>query len=255
MRVLPYKITLNIQTKPMGYLIGLSLILGWFPSCNPKQQSQYTLSFTLAQDSCFKNTLTPNPNIKVLYGENVAVAYRYPHIPGSKLEEQGPEPLPIRDSIVFLSPDQEVRISSWPKHDYPFPESEKLTYQDLVSFNAYAVAQRMFTQDSTLKIIKNVMYKNCRHPHFVMQGENAQSIYFLKTELSRSAFLEDKELKNFLVQFPKKLKKKYWGTVNQMMEKAGYHVGDTATLRKQVEEFVDKHYDSLKVWIKRGKKK
>ena len=244
----------KIVKQIIQYTSGIFL-LGLAASCQRKPLTKH--AFTLAQDSCFQNTLAVNPDIKIGRVTMKYDAQQYPYIAKSKLDmDKG---FAVTDSMAFLSPNGEVRITGWSTHYYPGRTTKStdtmLTYKELVKFNDYAVQKRMFLQDSTLKIVKNIMYKNCQYPHFVMWGENAEYLYLLKTELSPVSLVEDRLFKCCLVRFPQKLKKKYWGTAHQMMEDAGYYTEDTTTLRKEVEEFVDKHYDSLKVWIKKGKKK
>lgn len=234
-------------------LISWLIILEVCTSC--QRQVTSSGSFTLAKDSCFKNTLAVNPNIKVGILTNDRNFQQWAFIPNSKLDMNGG----INDSMAFLSPNKELRITGWPSLGHPSLkekfQKELYTYQDLVKVNAYAVAQRMFLRDSTLKIVKNVMYKNCQYPHFIMQGENAQYIYFLKTELSRLALIKDRIFKNCLVRFPKHLKNKYWGTVHQMMEDAGYYQADTVALHKEVDKFIETHGDTLRKLVKDRKEK
>jgi len=226
----------------------------WLNSSCQRQPSSANI-FTLAQDSCFKNTLVVNPDIKVWNATEKPIAYQYPVILKSKLDIK----IITTDSMAFLSPREEVRTTNWSTSGYGElsnkPLDEPLTYKDLIKYNTYAVQQRMFLRDSTLKIVKNVMYKNCQHPHFVMQGENAKYIYFLKTELSPLALSAYPVFKNFLVRFPQKLKKKYWGTVHQMMEDFGYYIGDTTELEKRFDKLLEKHGDTLRKLVKERRKK
>ena len=239
----------------MASLISWLLIIELCTGC--QRQVTSSGSFTLAKDSCFKNTLAVNSNIKVSVMMSKTNAQQYPFIPNS-LEDMD-KGLPITDSVAYLSPNKELRITGWPSLGHPSLkekfQKELYTYQDLVKVNAYAVTQRMFLRDSTLKIVKNVMYKNCQYPHFIMQGENAEYIYLLKTELSRLSLIKDRIFKNCLVRFPKHLKSKYWGTVHQMMEDAGYYQADTVALHKEVDKFIETHGDTLRKLVKERKEK
>ncbi len=242
----------KIAKQIIQYTSGIFLLV-LAASCQPKPLTKH--AFTLAQDSCFQNTLAINPDIKFGVITDDSECRQCPYIPKSKLDMTGT----ITDSMAFLSPNKELRITSWGTANYPGRTTDFTeviyTYKELVKFNDYAVQMRMFLQDSTLKIVKNLMYKNCQYPHFVMWGENAEYLYLLKTELSRVSLIENRLFKCCLVRFPKKLKKKYWGTVHQMMESAGYYQSDTTALRKKVNKFIDEYGDTLRQLDKVRKKK
>ena len=187
------------------------------------QSCQSTNQFTTAQETCFKNKLPINSTIK--YGMATGNDnFQYPYIKKSLLNMPGATT--FKDSMAFLSRDKEIRITHWKKFNFAdnhkkFGE-DQLMYGDLVKFNNYVAKQKMFIKDKSMRIKSNIMYNKCKYPHFVMQGETRKHYFFMKTELSGLPLIKNKVFKNCLIRFPKKLKTKYWGTVHQMLAKAGH---------------------------------
>ena len=232
--------------KPVAltlHIISFSLLFFLSQSCTQKSSSNP--NFVIAPDSCFKNTLKSDDGITFNMIKD-KMGYQYPYIKKSLLHMPGAEV--INDSTAFLSRDKEIRITSWIKHKF---QGRKLkSYQDLVNYNTYVVQQNLFMPDTSSAIVKNIMFKNCKYPSFIIQGTTEKYIYFLKTELSPVPILHTQALKNCLIRFPKKLKNKYWSTVHEMLAKTGFYQVDTVKIKKQIDRFADKYRDSLKKWIK-----
>ncbi|WP_299458575.1 hypothetical protein [uncultured Microscilla sp.] len=221
----------NLLDKLLLMVLGLAL--SPLQGCQPSAQH----NFIMAKDTCFRNSLPINPTIK--YGMATGQDnFQYPHIYKSLLHMPGVNI--IKDSMAFLSRDKEIRITHWKASSaegrHKKLMKEVLTYNDLAKFNDYVATQKMFIADSSMQIKSNVMYKNCKHPHFIMQGATKTHHYFMKTELSGLPLIKNKVLKNCLIRFPKKLKTKYWGTVHQMLAKTGYIQTDTVKLKQNLAE-------------------
>ena len=196
-------------------------------------------NFVIATDSCFKNPFQPDTNILVGIGQE-HFGYQHPliytinsrpliHMPGTNY---------TIDSVSYLSPDKQVQTTNWITRVHPVNGkrfSEHIySQEDFASFNDYVVQQHMFSQDTTLKIIKNVMYDKCQYPHFVIQGETKDSIYFIKSENSHLPIVDHKMFKNYLLILRKSAKSKYWGTVHQMIEDFHYYQVDTTKILKRL---------------------
>ncbi len=222
------------------FLLNLTSLLVIIVSLVACQRENKIKHFTLA-DSCFKNTLEPNPAIDFRLNHH-KFGHQYPHVIKSLLDMPGANG--FGDSTASLSRDKEIRITNWRKHK--FGGKELKGYQDLVRYNAYVVRQKMFIPDTNATITQNIMFKNCKYPNFVMQGMSKEYFYFLKTELSQVPIVYTQALKNCLIRFPRKLKDKYWGTVHEMLEKTGFYQVDTVHIKKKLEGFGEKHKDLLK---------
>lgn len=71
--------------------------------------------FTLAQDSCFKNALKPNPKIIFTMARRNG-GYQFPFVKNSLLHMHGVRSM--NDSMAFLSRNKEIRITSWGNINY-----------------------------------------------------------------------------------------------------------------------------------------
>jgi len=102
---------MKLITQLTGWTLALVIITG----C--QRQPIVEGTFTLAKDSCFKNTLVVNPDIK--FGALISEpnAQQYPFIPESR-EDMNPN-LPIADSVARLSHNGELRITGWPSLGHP----------------------------------------------------------------------------------------------------------------------------------------
>ncbi len=223
------------DTAALNHIVRQRLLKAVFKKFMAEEGNKTKFHFTIPVDSCFKNKIKPYWQIKRYPFVQKQYGYTAPIIEGSQ-PTTNPDDQHI-NYVMFLSPDKKILITIW--HDYAVPgdidlysgmfdENQPWTNQlwGLKVFNSLALSQQAFSRDSTAKVIKNVLYEKCAQPHFIMQAENEEYIFLLKSELSRSPKSGKNLVKNYQIRMAKDATDKYWNTAHQMLEEFGYYLDD-----------------------------